>query len=85
MLGIEFDTADHAEELQWACFTRGLLVLECGSSTVRLSPPLVVAEDEVATALGILAEALASVAREPIELRTEAEAAGALTGVEAAV
>ena len=32
MLGIEFDTAEHAEEVQWACFERGLLVLECGKS-----------------------------------------------------
>ena len=33
MLGVEFDTAEHAEEVQWACFERGLLVLECGKST----------------------------------------------------
>ena len=32
MIGIEFDTAEHAEEVQWACFERGLLVLECGKS-----------------------------------------------------
>ena len=31
MLGVEFDTAEHAEEVQWACFERGLLVLECGT------------------------------------------------------
>ena len=38
MLGIEFDTPDHAEEVQWECFQKGLLVLECGKSTVRMSP-----------------------------------------------
>ena len=32
MLGVEFDTGEHAEEVQWACFERGLLVLECGTS-----------------------------------------------------
>ena len=32
MIGVEFDTAEHAEEVQWACFERGLLVLECGKS-----------------------------------------------------
>ena len=42
MLGIEFDTAEHAEEVQWACFERGLLVLECGKSSVRMSPALTV-------------------------------------------
>ena len=72
MLGVEFDTADHAEAVQWACFERGLLVLECGKSSVRMSPPLTVSEAEMATALRLFAEA------------AEAAAAGALTGVEAA-
>ena len=40
MIGIEFDTGEHAEEVQWAAFQRGLLVLECGKSTVRMSPAL---------------------------------------------
>ena len=40
MIGVEFDTAEHAEEVQWACFQRGLLVLECGKSGVRMSPAL---------------------------------------------
>ncbi len=38
MIGVEFDTPEHAEEVQWACFVRGLLVLECGRSSVRMSP-----------------------------------------------
>ena len=42
MIGVEFDIAELAEEVQWACFERGLLVLECGKQTVRLCPPLVV-------------------------------------------
>ena len=55
MIGVEFDTAEHAEEVQWACFERGLLVLECGKSSVRMSPALTVTEDEMATALRIFA------------------------------
>ena len=47
MLGIEFDTAEHAEAVQWACFERGLLVLECGKSSVRMSPALTVSEAEM--------------------------------------
>ena len=47
MIGVEFDTAEHAEEVQWACFERGLLVLECGRSSVRMSPPLTVSEAEM--------------------------------------
>ena len=64
MLGVELDTADHAEEVQWACFQRGLLVLECGRTSVRMSPPLVVSEAEVEVALRIFGEALAQVAGE---------------------
>ena len=62
MIGIEFDTADHAEEVQWACFERGLLVLECGKSSVRMSPALTVSEAEMTTALRIFGEAVDEVA-----------------------
>ena len=84
MIGVEFDTAEHAEEVQWACFVRGLLVLECGHSTVRMAPALVVTEDEMAVALRIFGEAVAAVAGEHGEIRAAAEAAGALTEIEAA-
>ena len=60
MLGVEFDTAEHAEAVQWACFERGLLVLECGKSSVRMSPALTVSEAEMTTALRIFAEAVAA-------------------------
>ena len=62
MIGIEFDTGEHAEAVQTACFERGLLVLECGKSSVRMSPALTVSEDEMATALRIFGEAVAAVA-----------------------
>jgi 4-aminobutyrate aminotransferase len=62
MIGIEFDTAGHAEDVQWACFQRGLLVLECGKTSVRMSPALTVSEDEMATALRIFWDAVAEVA-----------------------
>ena len=83
MIGVEFDTPDHAEEVQWATFQRGLLVLECGRSTVRLSPPLTVSEAEMSTALRIFGEAVAHVDAEPAEAFAEAAAAGAITGIEA--
>jgi 4-aminobutyrate aminotransferase len=84
MLGVEFDTAEHAEEVQWACFERGLLVLECGVSSVRMSPPLTVSEQEMATALRLFSEAVARVAGHGTEVLAEVEAAGAAHGVEAA-
>ncbi len=85
MLGVEFDTGVHAEEVQWEAFRRGLLVLECGVSTVRMSPALTVSEEEMATALRIFAEAVGEVARRDEDTRREAAAAGAITGVESAV
>ena len=84
MLGVEFDTAEHAEAVQWACFERGLLVLECGKSSVRMSPALTVSEGEMTTALGILADAVARVAGHEGEVLAEVTQAGALHEVEAA-
>ena len=84
MLGVEFDTPEHAEEVQWACFQRGLLVLECGVSSVRMAPPLVVSEPEMATALRIFGEAVAEVAGDDRAVLGHAKDAGAVTGVEAA-
>ncbi|MFP5342849.1 MAG: aminotransferase class III-fold pyridoxal phosphate-dependent enzyme [Candidatus Limnocylindria bacterium] len=78
MLGVEFDTAEHAEEVQWACFERGLLVLECGKSSVRMSPPLTVSEAEMATALRIFAEAVEAVAGDRGEVLAAARAAHAI-------
>ena len=84
MLGVEFDTAEHAEAVQWACFERGLLVLECGKSSVRMSPALVVSEAEMTTALRIFAEAVAAVAGHGDAVLADVADAGALHEVEAA-
>jgi len=84
MIGIEFDSAEHAEEVQWAAFQRGLLVLECGKSAVRMSPALTVSEGEMDTALALFAAAVADVAGEHGEVLAAAKAAHAITGVEAA-
>jgi 4-aminobutyrate aminotransferase len=83
MLGVELDTADHAEEVQWACFQRGLLVLECGKTSVRMSPPLVVSQAEMDTALRIFSDAVALVAEGGARLHEEAVAADAINEVEA--
>jgi len=84
MLGVEFDSADHAEEAQWACYERGLLVLECGRTSVRMSPALIVSEAEMTTALRIFGEAVAAVAGHGDEVLAEVAEAGALHEVEAA-
>ncbi|ATE54550.1 aminotransferase class III-fold pyridoxal phosphate-dependent enzyme [Actinosynnema pretiosum] len=61
MLGVELATAELAGAVQQAAFERGLLVLECGESSIRVSPPLVITEAEADTGLRVLGEALAAV------------------------
>ena len=62
MVGIQFDSGDTAEAVQMQAFDRGLLVLEAGDDCIRMSPPLVVTEDEVSTAVRIFSESVAHVA-----------------------
>ena len=47
-------------------FERGLMVLGCGESSIRLCPPLIVSEDEAMVALDILEEALTHAENEHI-------------------
>ena len=62
MIGVEFRTAEQAEAAQQGSFERGLLVLECGETTVRMSPPLVVSLDQAKTALDLFGAVLAELA-----------------------
>jgi 4-aminobutyrate aminotransferase len=78
MIGIEFADPKLAEEVQWACFQRGLLVLECGKQTVRLCPPLIASASDIETGVRIFGEAIAEVASDPSEIAREAAAAGAI-------
>jgi 4-aminobutyrate aminotransferase len=49
---------DEAERLVQSCFLKGLLLLRCGESAIRLCPPLVVTCEECETALAIITECL---------------------------
>ena len=60
VIGVELRTAELAELVQLRAFERGLLVLECGESSIRVSPPLVITRDQAATALKILGEVFES-------------------------
>lgn len=44
------------------CFDRGLLLLGCGTNTLRFCPPLVVTKEQVDCAVGIVAESLRAAA-----------------------
>jgi 4-aminobutyrate aminotransferase len=61
MIGVEFADHDTMVAVEHAAFRRGLLVLGCGDSVVRMSPPLVFRRDQVQTALEIFEEAVAEV------------------------
>ncbi len=52
---------DEAEQVMAECFRRGLIVLTCGASSIRFSPPLVITEREADTAVSIFADALRSI------------------------
>ena len=63
MLGVEFETHEAAESVQDAAFRLGLLTLECGESSLRFSPPLIVSGEEVDTAVRLFDEALDAAGR----------------------
>jgi 4-aminobutyrate aminotransferase len=72
MIGVELvldkDTREPAQALrnriETLCFEKGLLILGCGETSLRLCPPLIVSEDEATVALDILEEALSQVEQE---------------------
>jgi 4-aminobutyrate aminotransferase len=62
MIGVEFDSAEVADAVEIACFTRGLLVLRAGDTTIRIAPPLVLREEQAKAGLRIFDEACSQVA-----------------------
>jgi 4-aminobutyrate aminotransferase len=45
-------------------FERGLMILGCGETSIRLCPPLILTEEEATVALDILEDALSEVEKE---------------------
>jgi 4-aminobutyrate aminotransferase len=58
MIGVEFDTHAQSAAVERAAFERGLLILECGESTVRFCPPLIIDAAAVDVALDLFGQAL---------------------------
>ena len=64
MVGVEFineDGSPNAElrdKLEIECFNRGLIILGCGDSVIRWSPPLILSKENVDVALEIFDEAI---------------------------
>jgi 4-aminobutyrate aminotransferase len=62
MIGIEFESDRVADAVEIGCFRRGVLTLRAGDATVRMSPPLVLTEEQAAAGLRIFEEVCAEVA-----------------------
>lgn len=66
MIGVEFvedfETREPAAELRDRvvdlCFERGMLTLGCGTSTIRIAPPLCITREEMAEGLEIFEDAI---------------------------
>jgi 4-aminobutyrate aminotransferase len=67
MIGVEFVTDKKSlkadpelrDRVEMACFNKGLIILGCGSNTIRFSPPLILTKQNVDVALQIFDEAIA--------------------------
>ena len=68
MLGVEFVTdkaslkpaPELRDRVEMECFQRGLIILGCGTNTIRWSPPLVLSKENVDVALEIFDQAIAA-------------------------
>jgi 4-aminobutyrate aminotransferase len=72
MIGVEFvedkETkkagADQAREVMIRCWRRGVAIITCGVSTLRLIPPLTITRELVDTSLEIIGDAIKEVEKE---------------------
>ncbi|HEX6579904.1 MAG TPA: acetyl ornithine aminotransferase family protein [Actinomycetota bacterium] len=62
MIGVEFPDHGTAAAVERGAFERGLLMLGCGESAIRLSPPLVLREDQARVGLDLFEEVVAAAA-----------------------
>ena len=68
MIGVEFVTDGESlkpdvelrDRIEMECFNRGLIILGCGTSVIRWSPPLVLTKENVDVALEIFDEAISA-------------------------
>ena len=68
MLGVEFVSDPDSlkpdpelrDRIEMECFNRGLIILGCGTSTIRWSPPLILTKENVDVALQIFDDAIAA-------------------------
>ncbi len=56
ILGVQLD--QNPAPIVTAARERGLLIITCGTNTLRFVPPLVISEEEIEEGLGVLEEAM---------------------------
>jgi 4-aminobutyrate aminotransferase len=61
MIGVQLTTGALRDRVIDGCFQRGLLVLGAGASTIRLSPPLVIDQEQADCAVDIFSAVLSDV------------------------
>jgi 4-aminobutyrate aminotransferase len=62
MIALEFQTKEQAHTVADGCYHRGLITLPCGDKAIRLSPPLVVSQEQADAALDVLEAAIGALA-----------------------
>jgi 4-aminobutyrate aminotransferase len=73
MIGVEFTDANgqpipaYRDEIVDRCFLNGMLTLACGTSALRIAPPLVISREQLAQGLDILEYVIAEVEEEQWE------------------
>ena len=75
MIGVEFVEdkenkkagVDEARDVMIRCWRRGVAIITCGVSTLRLVPPLTITRDLVDTSLEILGDVIKEVEKETSE------------------
>ena len=74
MIGVDFSDedghprAEFRDEIVNACYLNGLLTLACGSSAIRIAPPLMISQELMEKGLDIFERAIAEVEESHSEL-----------------
>jgi 4-aminobutyrate aminotransferase len=62
MIGVQVTSGALRDAILNECFRRGLLILGAGASTIRLSPPLIIDEEQADCAVDIISSAISALA-----------------------
>ncbi len=54
MCAFDLPTPEKRDELKNKMYSNGMVILGCGSSTIRFRPPLIISSQEIDKALGII-------------------------------